>query len=83
MLVLSRKVGEEIVIGNNIHLMVVAIKGDKVRIGISAPKEVVVDRQEVHEKRTNSCSEGPALTPTLTDPSNDLRLFARKNSLRL
>ena len=64
MLVLSRKVGEEIVIGNNIHLMVVAIKGDIVRIGISAPKDVIVDRQEVHEKRQNFFMEGADLIPT-------------------
>ncbi len=51
MLVLTRKVGEEIVIGDNIHVMVVAVQGATVRIGISAPKEVVVDRQEVAEKR--------------------------------
>jgi carbon storage regulator len=60
MLVLTRKVGEEIVIGDHIHITVVTIRGDKVRIGVSAPKDVVVDRQEVHEKRKNSFSEGPA-----------------------
>jgi len=60
MLVLSRKTGQEIVIGNNIHITVVAINGENVRIGISAPKEVIVDRQEVHENRKNSFSEGPA-----------------------
>ena len=53
MLVLSRKIGEEIVIGNDIRIAVVAIHGDKVRIGVNAPKEVVVDRQEIHEKRRN------------------------------
>jgi carbon storage regulator len=57
MLVLSRKVGEEIVIGDHIHLMVVAVQGDKVRLGISAPKDVVVDRQEIHERRTNAPDE--------------------------
>jgi carbon storage regulator len=51
MLVLARKVGEQIVIGNDIHLMVVAIQGADVRIGIRAPKDVVVDRQEIHEQR--------------------------------
>jgi carbon storage regulator len=66
MMVLSRKVGEEIVIGDKIHIAVVAIEGDQVRIGISAPKDVVVDRQEVHEKRKNSFSEGPALPQTPT-----------------
>ena len=66
MLLLTRNVGEEIVIGDNIHITVVAIRGDNVCIGISAPKEVVVDRQEVHEKRKNSFSEGPVIPPTPT-----------------
>ena len=57
MLVLSRKVGEDIVIGDNIHVTLVAIKGEDVRIGITAPKEVVVDRQEVHQKRKNPSDE--------------------------
>jgi carbon storage regulator len=54
MLVLTRKVGEEIAIGNSIQITVVAIKDENVRIGITAPKEVVVDRQEVYERRKNS-----------------------------
>jgi carbon storage regulator len=66
MLVLTRKVDEEIIIGDHIHITVVAIKGDKVRIGINAPKEVVVDRMEVHEKRKNSVSEEPASSPAPT-----------------
>lgn len=49
MLVLSRKVGEEIVIGDNIKIAVVAIHGDKVRIGIKAPKDVPVHRKEVSD----------------------------------
>jgi carbon storage regulator len=51
MLVLSRKVGEEIVIAGDIHVMVVAIQGATVRIGIRAPKDVTVDRQEIHDQR--------------------------------
>ena len=62
MLVLSRKVGEEIVIGNDIRITVVEIRGGKVRIGIVAPDEVIVDRQEIHEKR-NQWDSLP-LTPT-------------------
>ena len=52
MLVLTRKVGEKIVIADHIQVMVVAIKGDKVRLGIEAPKGVLVDREEVHRRRT-------------------------------
>lgn len=49
MLVLSRKKDEKIIIGDNITVMVIEIRGDKVRLGIDAPKEVSVHRQEVYE----------------------------------
>jgi len=51
MLVLTRNVGEKIVIDGNIQITVVAIKGNKVRIGIEAPDNVRVDREEVHQRR--------------------------------
>ena len=51
MLVLTRKVGEHILIGDDISITVVAIRGDRVRLGIAAPKETVVDRGEIHERR--------------------------------
>ena len=77
MLVLTGKVGEEIVIRNNIRLTVVAIEGEHVRIGISAPQEGVLDRQEVREKGTNFFTEGPTPSPTLNSPSRDVRPFPR------
>lgn len=49
MLVLSRKKNESIIINNDIVVTVVEIRGDKVRLGIVAPKEVPVHRQEVYE----------------------------------
>lgn len=49
MLVLSRKKDEEIVIGGNIKIMVIEIRGDKVRLGIDAPREVSVHRREVFD----------------------------------
>ena len=51
MLVLTRKLGEEIVIDGDIIVTVVAVQGGKVRLGIKAPSYVQVDRQEVHERR--------------------------------
>ena len=51
MLVLTRKIGEQIIIGEDIRLAVVAIQGDRVRLGITAPKDTRVDRQEIHERR--------------------------------
>lgn len=49
MLVLSRKKNESIVINNDIVITIVEIRGDKVRLGIVAPKDVPVHRQEVYE----------------------------------
>ena len=49
MLVLSRKKNESIVINDDIHIFVVEIRGDKVRLGVEAPKEVPVHRREVYD----------------------------------
>ena len=49
MLVLSRKRDEAIVIGTDIEIFIVDIRGDKVRLGINAPKEVAVHRREVYD----------------------------------
>ncbi len=49
MLVLSRKKNERIVIGDDITIVVVEIRGDKVRLGFDAPEEVPVHRQEVYD----------------------------------
>jgi len=49
MLVLSRKKNESIVINDDITIVVVEIRGDKVRLGVDAPKEVPVHRNEVYE----------------------------------
>ncbi len=49
MLVLSRKKNESIIINDDITIVVVEIRGDKVRLGIEAPKEVPVHRHEVYE----------------------------------
>jgi carbon storage regulator len=63
MLVLSRKKNESIVINNDITIVVVEIRGDKVRLGVEAPKEVPVHRREVYEaiKRNEAATlEKPA-----------------------
>lgn len=53
MLVLTRRIGEEIVINGNIRVTVVAVKGDRVRLGVAAPANVPVDREEVHQRRAS------------------------------
>jgi carbon storage regulator len=57
MLVLSRRVGEQIVIDDHICLTVVEIKGNRVRLGIAAPEEVRIERLEVRERRLELASE--------------------------
>jgi len=49
MLVLSRKKNESIVIGENIRIVIVEVRGDKVRLGIEAPNDIPVHRQEVYD----------------------------------
>ena len=78
----DEKVGEEIVIGSNINIKVTAILGVKVRIAISAPKEVVVDRKEVHQKRKNLISDKPVLTPASISNAGDLSLIGRETGPR-
>lgn len=58
MLVLSRQVDETIMIGDDIEVTVVDIRGDKVRLGITAPKAIAVHRKEVYEaiKRENKAA---------------------------
>jgi carbon storage regulator len=51
MLVLSRRPGEEIILDGTIRITVVSVKGNRIRIGIEAPRSVVVDRKEIHERR--------------------------------
>ena len=70
MLVLSRKKNESIVINNDIIITVVEIRGDKVRLGIVAPKEVPVHRQEVYEAihGTKAGAEGDVPPPLSVKP---------------
>lgn len=65
MLVLSRKKNESIVIDDTIIVTVVEIRGDKVRLGIQAPKEVPVHRSEVHAAiHSEQARQAPPVVPT-------------------
>ena len=58
MLVLSRKVEQKIIIGDNIEVAVLEIRGDKVRLGITAPLEVPVHREEVYQRIAEENADG-------------------------
>jgi len=54
MLVLSRKPGERIVIGENIVLTVLGVYGNKVRLGVEAPRDLSIYREEIHRRRQDA-----------------------------
>ena len=74
MLVLSRKKNESIVINNDITIVVVEIRGDKVRLGVEAPKEIPVHRREVYDaiKRSEANDQGEKSTnPDVSNSSGE------------
>jgi carbon storage regulator len=50
MLILTRRVGETVVIGNDVTVTVLGVKGNQVRLGVNAPREVAVHREEIYER---------------------------------
>lgn len=78
MLVLARKTNESIMIGDDIEIVVIDIKGDQVKLGIKAPKKVTVHRKEIYE---DIRQENIAAVSTTFKPESlrDLSDFFKKN----
>lgn len=50
MLILTRRVGESLMIGDNVNVTVLGIRGNQVRVGVDAPKDVAVHREEIYDR---------------------------------
>jgi len=80
MLILTRRVGEKIVIGEDVTVTVLSVKGNQVRIGIDAPRDVAVNREEIYQRilkeqkslKKNKWVRIPA--PTVQAPTRRLSL---------
>lgn len=78
MLILTRKIGESIAIGDDVKIQVIDIKGKQVRLGIQAPMETVVHREEVYRRIREQNERAAGLTPD--DLSRVADLWARLKS---
>lgn len=57
MLILSRRVGETVMIGDSITFTVLGVKGNQVRVGVNAPKEIAVHREEIYDRIKREAEE--------------------------
>jgi len=58
MLILTRRVGETVMIGNDVTVTVLGVKGNQVRIGVNAPRDVAVHREEIYERIKREEAQG-------------------------
>lgn len=67
MLILTRRVGETLMVGDEVTVTVLGVKGNQVRLGVNAPKEVAVHREEIYERikreQGDPAADGDAVDP--------------------
>jgi len=63
MLILTRRVGETVIIGNDVDVTVLGVKGNQVRLGVKAPKEIAVHREEIYQRICQEQQNGNGADP--------------------
>ncbi|MAY34466.1 MAG: carbon storage regulator [Spongiibacteraceae bacterium] len=72
MLILTRRIGETLMVGDEVTVTVLGIKGNQVRIGVNAPNDVAVHRQEVYEKiQKEANGSQPGVEPQAENSAGD------------
>jgi carbon storage regulator len=75
MLILTRRVGETVMIGNDVTVTILGVKGNQVRVGINAPKNVAVHREEIYE-RIKREQQGDSQSDPQGEPRNESAEYA-------
>lgn len=65
MLILTRRVGETLMIGDDVTVTVLGVKGNQVRIGVNAPRDVAVHREEIYERIKREQAEGGTIAGSI------------------
>ncbi len=71
MLILTRRPGERLCIGENIVVTILAVKGTQVRIGIAAPRDIAIDREEIYERKQADRRAGRSSAPDPGVPGSE------------
>ena len=84
MLILTRRIGEKLIIGENVTVTVLGVKGNQVRIGIDAPRDVTVNREEIYQrilkeqKVLNGTRRVKTPAPTVRVPARTISLSDKR-----